>query len=67
MIKEEFYSIVDNLAMLNEEAETEVKSAEDMEKEVEKTNKEVADKDSTSEDGKNPRELVHELILLFLP
>ena len=62
MIKEEFYSIVDNLAMLNEETETEVKSAEDMEKEVEKTNKEVADKDSTSEDGKNPRELVHELI-----
>ena len=66
MIKEEFYSIVDNLAMLNEEAETEVKSAEDMEKEVEKTNKEVADKDATGEesgeDGKNPRELVHELI-----
>ena len=68
MIKEEFYSIVDNLAMLNEEAETEVKSAEDMEKEVEKTNKEVADKDADSEsgesgeDGKNPRQLVHELI-----
>ena len=62
MIKEEFYSIVDNLAMLNEEAETEVKSAEEMEKEVDKTNKEVADKDSTDEDGKNPRELVHELI-----
>ena len=50
MIKEEFYSIVDNLAMLNEEAETEVKSAEDMEKEVEKTNKEVADKDATGEE-----------------
>lgn len=62
MIKEEFYSIVDNLAMLNEEAETEVKSAEDMEKEVDKTNKEVADKDATDENGKNPRELVHELI-----
>jgi hypothetical protein len=61
MIREEFYSIVDNLAMLNEEAETEVKSAEEMEKEVEKTNKEVSD-DETSEDGKNPRELVHELI-----
>ena len=61
MIKEEFYSIVDNLAMLNEDADVEVKSAEDMEKEVEQTNKEVADGEN-SEDGKNPRQLVHELI-----
>lgn len=61
MILDEFKSLVENLALLNEEAEPEVKSAEDMEKEVEKTTKEVADKE-TSEDGKNPRQLVHELI-----
>lgn len=68
MILDEFKSLVENLALLNEEAEPEVKSAEDMEKEVEKTDKEVKKTDSNDsasekdEEGKNPRQLVHELI-----
>ena len=61
MLLDEFKSLVDNLAFLNEEAEPEVKTAEEMDKEVEKTNKEVADGE-VSEDGKNPRELVREII-----
>jgi hypothetical protein len=61
MLIDDYKSLVENLAFLNEDGETEVKSAEEMDKEVEKTNKEVADKE-VSEDGKNPRQLVHELI-----
>lgn len=61
MILDEYRSLVDNLATLNEEVELEVKSAEDMEKEVDKDKKEVSDEE-TSDVDENPRQLVHELI-----
>jgi len=58
MLLDEYKSLVENLAFLNEDGETEVKSAEEMDKEVEKQ-KDGAD---AGEDGKNPRQLVHEQI-----
>lgn len=59
MFVDEYKSLVENLALLNEDGEENIKSAEDMDKEVSDTNKEVQDEDTTE---KNPRELVRELI-----
>ena len=53
MIIDEYKSLVENLALLNEDNETEIKSADEMDNEISST-------DET--EGKNPRQLVHEAI-----
>lgn len=57
MLNEEFYSLIDNLALINEDNDVDVKTAEEMEDEVKKENGDV---EETSDE--DPREAVRNAI-----